>query len=220
MMNTYNQLKELAGLYQGTEDTNLIALKYQDTEDAVLLAYTFCKHIGVAYTQSEKFFGLTPEDLESFALEELHKAMMNYDADKGASLTTLYSKFLCNRLRAETQANNYDKRKCNNNAISFEGSLETEDGESTLGVQFKMGFDDARFDDIDTFMELVENVDLTPNEYRYCEIYIRKVTDTTQVNDSDIAHMLGISSAGVHHIKKKLKQKFSMLAKTDYSVAI
>jgi DNA-binding CsgD family transcriptional regulator len=214
MMETYKQLKDLAALYQGTEDTNLIALQYQEEEDAILLAYTFCKHFGLTVTQCEKYFGLNQDDLASFALEELHKAMMNYRPDGGAKLVTLYSRFLNNRLRTETTNLTYDKRKSNSMTESFEGTPDEEDGK--VGRSVDMGYEEESFSEIEMLMSLADKGELTENEYRYCEIIIKEVSDTTQIKDSEIASRLNVSSAAVHYIKKSLQKKIGIRTNTNF----
>jgi DNA-directed RNA polymerase specialized sigma24 family protein len=217
MIETYRQLKELSALYQGTEDTNQVALQYQDEEDAILLSYVFCKHFGLTVTLTGKYFGLSQEDFASFALEELHKAMMHYRTDGGAKLTTLYSRFLNNRLRTETQFINYDKRKSNNMTESFDSnpaeSTETTDSSSHAE---HIGYSEDSFSEIELLMSLADKGELTENEYRYCEIIIKEVTDVTQIKDSEIASRLNLSSAAVHYIKERLRKKIGIETNTNF----
>lgn len=211
MNKTYEQLKDIAMLHTGEEDANKLALMYQEEEDAVILSYVFCKHFGLTYTECDKYFGITEEDKASFALEELHKAMHHYRENGGASVITLYSRFLNNRLRTETQALNYDKRKGNVNAESFEGTLEEDDkgNKSSTGYSNQLGYEEAGFDEAELLLSLASKEELTENEYRYCKIIIRDVNDTKNIRDSDIAKRLNISSAAVHYIKKSLQKKIA-----------
>lgn len=218
MIETYRNLKELAGMYQGTTDTNEIALKYQDTEDATLLAFAFCAHFGIAVTQSEKYFGLNQEDLASFALEEMHKALLHYREDGGGKLVTLYSKFLNTRLRTETQYNGYDKRKGNSNAESFEGGASESDEGPTVSRADSMGYEEDQFTEIELLLSLVNKGELTDNEYRYCEIIIKEISDIGQIKDSEIASRLDISSAAVHYIKKSLQKKIGIRSNTNFAL--
>lgn len=218
MNQTYNHLKELAKLYRGTEVMEEIALNYQDEEDAILLSYVFCKNIGLTLQITKKYFGLTDDDVESFALEELHKAMMNYRTDGGAKLTTLYSRFLNNRLRSETQALSYDKRKANTLADSLEGELREDDkgNKETTGHMKDVSYVEDNFSQAELLMSLVDKEELTDNEYRYCEIIIKEVKDVEQIKDSEIASRLNISSAAVHYIKKSLQRKIGIRTHNNF----
>lgn len=216
MNETYNNLKELAKLYRGTEVMEEIALNYQDEEDAILLSYVFCKNIGLTYQVTDKYFGLTEDDLSSFALEELHKAMINYRPNGGAKLTTLYSRFLNNRLRTETKALAYDKRKANVLSESLEGEM-TEDDKGNKGTTgMEIGYIEDNFTEVELLMSLVNRDELTDNEYRYCEIIVKEVKDITQIKDSEIASRLNISSAAVHYIKKSLQKKIGIKTNSNF----
>lgn len=218
MNETYSQLKDLAKLYRGGDNANDIALSYQEQEDAVLLAYVFCKNFGLTVTITQSYFGLTDEDLASFALEELHKAMLNFKSDGGAKLVTLYSKYLKNRLRVETQSLNYDKRKSNNLTESFDGPVdEEENGASSYSNS--MGYDEGRFNEIELMLSLADKVELTENEYRYCEIIVEEVSDVAQIKDSEIASRLNISSAAVHYMKKSLQKKIGIKTDLNFSLS-
>lgn len=212
MIETYRQLKELAGLHTGETNVNKLALDYQNTEDTIILSYIFCKHFGLTVTQTDKYFGLTDEDMASFALEELHKALMHYRTDGGAQVTTLYSRFLNNRLRKETIDLTYDKRKSNYVADSFEGEIEENDkGDvSSTGFANELSYNDEGISEVELLMSLAETQELTENEFRYCEIIVSEVSDTCNIKDSEIASRLNISSAAVHYIKKSLRKKIGL----------
>lgn len=222
MNETYNHLREIATLYRGTEVMEKIALEYQDVEDAAQLSYAYCKNIGLTSMVSSKFFGLTEDDISSFSLEEFHKALLHYRADGGAKLVTLYSRFLNNRLRTETQSLNYDKRKSNSNADSFEGSmLEGDAGDvRSTGMSTKLGYEETSFKEIELLMSLAEKDELSDNEYKYCEIIVREVSDVTQIRDTEIAKKLNISSAAVHYIKKSLQKKLAIRSNSNYLLNI
>lgn len=209
MTTTYNQLKELSALYRGPKNFNQIALDYQDTEDAILLSYTFCENMGLISQITQSYFGLTEMDVDSYALEELHKAMMHFKEDSGAKLTTLYSRFLKNRLRAETQALNYDKRVANAKVDSLDG----EDSENEFGLAntYKMqGYHEDRFNEIDILTALTRNDALTENEFKYCQIIVKEVRDVEAINNSEIAEQLNMTSAGLHYLKKSLRKKLGV----------
>lgn len=219
MERTFKQLKDIAQYYRGTEDTDELALRYQETEDAIILSHVFCKHFGLIITLTQKYREvLNEDDITSYALEELHKALMNFRPDSGAKAITLYSRFLSNRLKVEIKVSNYDKRKANILADSFEGDiLKDEKGDKEdSGYSERMGYDDDNFDQIELLEALRNNKNLTENEYKYCEIIIQEVSDTTQIKDSDIASRLNISSSAVHYIKKSLQKKLGIKTEASF----
>lgn len=222
MNETYNNLKELASLYRGTEKMEDIAIAYQDSEDAILLSYVYCTNIGLIFTQSEKYFGLNPEDVDSYALEELHKAMMHFKSDGGAKLTTLYSRFLNNRLRTETQSNSYDKRKSNTKADSYEQSISEDDttGRTNARGELKLSYEETSFTEIELLLSLSGKQELSANEYKYCEIIVKEVSDLSQISNTEIAERLEISSAAVHYIKKSLQKKIAIRTNNNYAINI
>ena len=206
---TFNSLKELAALYQGPKDMNQVALDYQENpEDAILLSHAYCTNIGYIFTQTDKFFNLDSDSMASFVLEEIHRSMMAYEPGKGASWLTLFGRFLTNRLRAETQALNCDKRKSNNMVESFDGAFEFDEEESSnKDLSGLIGYEEEAFNEIELLMSLAEKEEITENEYKYCEIILKEVKSPTSINDSEIAEKLQVSSAAVHYMKKKLRNK-------------
>ena len=224
MNETYNQLAELSTLYRGNGNMNEIAMEYQDTEDAILLSYAHCKNWGLTWLKSEKFFGLTEDDVQSFALEEMHKAMLHFSPTGGAKLQTLYVRFLTNRLRTETQSLNYDKRKSNSMTESMEEEFndmsEHTASSSSHMKKLKLGYEESTFKEIELLMSLAENEELSENEYKYCEIIVSEVSHLEQVTDSDIAKRLNISSAAVHYIKKSLQKKLTIRSNNNYALNI
>jgi DNA-binding CsgD family transcriptional regulator len=218
MKETYQNLKELAALYQGNGDLNEIAMEYKKTEDAILLSYAFCKLYPLIYSTCENYFGLTEEDKSSFALEELHKSMLDYRRDGGAQLQTLFNRYLNRRLRAETQMLNYDKRKSNLYAESFEGTIvEDEKGnKEDTGYSNELGYEEQGFDKVELLLTLADKAGLTENEFKYCEIIINEVSNVKHINDSEIASRLKISSAAVHYIKRSLQKKLAKLSNVNF----
>lgn len=220
MMETYQRLKELAALYEGDGNLNEVAMQYKETEDAILLSYAFCKLYPLIRTTCNKYFGLTDEDKSSFALEELHKAMLDYRRSGGAQLQTLFNRYLDRRLRAETQMLNYDKRKSNLYAESFEGTIvEDEKGnKEDTGYSNQLGYEEEGFDKVEILLTLADKAGLTENEFKYCEFIINEVSNVKHIVDSEIASRLNISSAAVHYIKKSLQKKLAKISAENFSL--
>lgn len=196
MLNTLKNFQDLSSLYTGEKDLDKAALAYQDTQDPVILAYVFCKSFPLIVNQANKYFYLTDSDKASFAVEELHRAMMDFQLNKGAKVQTFYSRYLNNRLRSETQALDMDKRKSNNVAESYEAV-----------VEIKSAYDELGYDNVD-FVDLLETAfNLSENELKYCKIVMNNTLD---VMDSDVAKVIGVSPAAIHYMKKSLAKKLTL----------
>lgn len=194
MYQTYKNFKNLTTLYTGeTSDPSTLAIEYQKTQDPVLLAVVYCEQFAYILTQVEKYFNLTDEDKASFSVEELHKAMMNYNPQGGAKLPTLYSRYLNNRLRAETQMSNHQKRSANNQCECYEAI--------TMNVE---GVEDDRLKDLEFYHSLEQSGMFTENEIALCKIVMN---DTIHIKDVDIAKQLKVSSSAITQMKRSLAKK-------------
>lgn len=201
-MNTYQALLNLSNLFVpagNVATTKELVQAYKEGRQDEVIAHVFCTNYQLFKLTANKFFGLSSEDKDSFILEEIAKALANYDLEneKQAKITTLVSTYLYNRLRAETQALQAASRATLNLATSFEdlGDMDRleEAGDETTYSYSEM-------------YELVYQLDLTENERKCCEIIILN-NDT--LKNSEIAELLGVSRAGVGHIKKSLKVKLA-----------
>jgi RNA polymerase sigma factor (sigma-70 family) len=205
MRETYENLRELANLYRGTEALEELALNYQNTEDPIILAYVFTKQYGLIYGVCQKYFYLNESDFASFSVEEVHKVLMKFDpnAEKVASVRTMIVRYLERRLYKETKELNYQKRSANNTADSYEVFV-TEQQTSSKAMSYK----EDKFEMVE-LIDLVNKVDsLTDNEIKYCKIIMQS---GDKVKATDIAQELGISSSAVTQIKKSLQGKLSFM---------
>ena len=204
-MNTYQNLLQFSNLFTEefvSEDTKLDAVQiiniYNSGRETETISYLFCTNYQLFRVTANKFFGLSTEDKDSFILEEISKALVNFDAGKSnnAKLTTIITAYIYNRLRTETQALQAASKCTLNLSTSFEdlGDMERleEAGDSSTYSYSEM-------------YELVNQLDLTENERKTCEIIMLN----EDVKNADIANMLEISRAGVGHIKKSLKLKLA-----------
>lgn len=199
MQTTYKNFKELSTLYTGqTSNLDALALEYQQTEDPIILAVVFCKQYPYILTQVEKYYNLSESDKSSFSVEELHKAMLDFQTGKGAKIQTFFSRYLNRRLYKETWVLSHQKRSANNSADSYEAVM-----------QVKAGYDEAGFSDCDFIYSLENSNLLTENELKYCRIIMR---ETAKLTDSEIARELSVSPSAVNQMKKSLKKKFMSLS--------
>ena len=192
MFETYASLMPLAQLHTGT--TNLVEISdlYKLQEDPILLAHVFCKNFGIIVLESKKYFGVSEEDKASWAVEELHKALLAYDAARGASVQVFFSRCLNNRLRSETQSLNRHRRKANTNCQEFEAMSE-----------ISAAYTESAYAHVE-LVETLAQLNLSDRELDYCKIVMDYYP---HVKDTDIAKSFGVSSAAIHYLKEGIEQK-------------
>ena len=196
MNNTFSTLKTLSNLYKGSDDLSQIAEEYQLDKSPIKFAYVACKLEHYLKTQTNKYWGLTEEDKESFMLEEIDRAMLNYTPSKGAKVQTLISIYVNNRLRTETQQLQHDKRSANNTADSYEEIIATKENDEV---------DCTQYQDIE-IMSLLKSAELTESEMACCRIIME---EPHELKNTEIAAVLGITSAGVGYLKKRIAVKLA-----------
>lgn len=199
-MNTYEALLPLSNLFietVGDTSTHSVMYHYRKVNQNDAIAYVYCRHHLLFKQQANKFFGLTVEDKESFILEEIMKAMDNYSPDNGAKLETYICRYIYNRLRTETQELDAASRRTLNYANGFE-DLGEEDRMEEIS-------NDGNYSYAEMY-NLVNDIDLTDNERKCCEVIL---LNTDILKNSEIANAMGVSRAGVGHIKKSLKLKLA-----------
>jgi hypothetical protein len=216
MLNTLKNFQELANLYDGqTSDLDDIAYLYLIDEDPIKLAFMFCKLFPLIMNQTGKYFNLTESDKASFAVEELHNAMMDFEKDQGAKIYTFYSRYLNARLRNETVALAQDKRKSDYVSESYEAITQaTTDASGRKDkvkamAEINAGMIETGYDNVE-LMDLLENeMKLSEKELKYCNIVM---TNSTGISDSDIARKMGVTPAAINYMKKSLARKLMLVS--------
>lgn len=198
MQKTYETLHELSKLHSGNTSLESLSLDYQSSRNPEIISYVFCKLFNLSVSNTNRYFTLTDADKASFCLEELDKAMLAFDATKGTKFSTLYVTYLLNRLRVEAYSLTHQLRKGNYDTES----LDIEQNDDNFSII--QGMDEKEYDVIDLH-ETLESFNLTPNELSYCKI----ATKYTSLKDTDIATMLGISSAAITYLRRSLSKKLS-----------
>lgn len=211
MRETFRNFKEIANLNGADLNVEMVR-NYKDTQDMTVLAKVYVKYYAHLTNVSAKFFNITEADKASCIVEEIHKALMNFDSEKGAAIQTLVTKYVNNRLRAETQSESYQVRKANSESDSYEGLCEV----SGIAEETE---EDAS---IAETLSVLDSLEITENERRYCEIILldrtgeladkdkdREVISTTKILDTEIAQIMGITGAGVAYIRKSLAKKLT-----------
>jgi RNA polymerase sigma factor (sigma-70 family) len=193
MLGTLNMLSTL--IIEDTRDMSLeqIAEAYRESLNPSLLALAFEKTFKLIIHVSKNYYGLTDEDIASFALEKLDICLQTYRSGQ-ANFSTYFTTTLMNKFREETEALNTQKRK----ALFFSDSYE---------VMVENGFDlvAATCED-DEIMDTLTQYKLTEKELQYCSLILN------EWSNSEISKMMGVSVMTLSNIRKKLREKLMPLA--------
>ena len=167
--------------------------QYKKDEDPMAFSNIFRELYPLSLSVCSKFWNLTENDMASFCLEELHKAIISYDETKtNAKFQTYFATCFRNRLRHETQKLSCDKRKANVKSDDFAAYAEIAQG------YYEVGIENAEIYD------LLEGSNLSEKEQQYCKI----IMDTPgKITDKEISKIIGVSSAAVNYMKKRLRVK-------------
>jgi RNA polymerase sigma factor (sigma-70 family) len=193
MLKTLNMLSTL--IIEDTRDMSLeqIAEAYRESLNPSLLALAFEKTFKLIMHVSKNYYGLTDEDIASFALEKLDDCLLTYKNGQ-ASFSTYFTRTLHNKFREETEALNTQKRK----ALFFSDSYE---------VMVENGFDlvAATCED-DEIMDTLTQYKLTKKELQYCSLILNGWSN------SEISKIMGVSVMALSNMRKKLREKLMPLA--------
>lgn len=184
-------------------DVELVTMFKQGQEDEVI-QYIYNVHHYAFQTVSKRYFGIDEATVESTILEQIWRAIQEFDPARGTKLVTLICTFIKNDLRATSMLNNTYKRKANQaNVCSVFSAFETEENDRC----FEQGEEDMAYNELE-MLELLDTLDLTENQYNYCQCIIQQLCETSMAG---IANHLGISRAGALSIKKALQSKLAFL---------
>jgi len=192
MLRTLNMLSTL--IIKDTRDMSLeqIAEAYRESLNPSLLALAFEKVFKLIIHVSTKYYGLTNEDIASFALEKLDFSLQTYKIGQ-ANFTTYFTTVLMNKFREETEALNTQKRK----AIFFSDSYET---------MVENGYDLVACTIEDDIVYSLEEYNLSVRELEYCNLII------ADYSNAEISAKLGVSVMTLSNMRKKLREKLMPLA--------
>lgn len=160
-----------------------LALFYQSKPDTNILATAFSKLFNLIFKIKDEYWGLDETDIASWSLEILDKCLRTYNGL--AKFTTYYAKCFRNKLREETEKQNYKKRKCilvSINDVVEEGLC-----------------------DVYNLIDLLLPKNLTDKEKTYC------LLASKGYDNSFIADVLGVSRMTISNIRKSLQIKLATL---------
>lgn len=173
------KLDQLVELYQQTGGDEILGVLYHELEMLI-------------FNLSSSYWGLTKEDVSSFAFETVYQCLQTYRIDGGAKFTSYFATSFKFRLRAETMALSQQKRKANLIAVSYEGLVE--DG-FDVGVEC--------LSDV-AVIDAINRLALTTNEKKYCMLILEG-----KYNNTEIANILGLSVMSLSNMRKRLRIKLA-----------
>ena len=194
MQETY---KMLVGLIQNKyKDLSMeqLAIEYQKELNPSNLAESFVRNYSFILQISSHYYGLTDQDIASYALERLDYCLQTYQ--QGNKFLTYYGTVLKNKLREETQYLNTHKRKAIFHSSSYE-------------VMVDNGFDIVACAQEDETTNLVEDLrerGLEDREIQYC-IYL-----LLGESNADIAKNMGCTIMTLCNMRKRMRIKLGNLA--------
>ena len=193
MLRTLNTLSTLVTCDLEKMTLEEIAKSYRGSLNPSLLAAAFKKTYRLILDISNRYYGLSSEDIASFSLEKLDSCLQTYEADK-AAFTTFFTTHLINKFREETQSLNTHKRK----ALFYSNSYETmvENG-------YDIVYDES---DQDNLIYSLQGYDLTDKEFQYCDLILKEWTN------KEIANVMDVSVMTLSNIRKRLREKLTPLA--------
>jgi RNA polymerase sigma factor (sigma-70 family) len=156
-----------------------------------LLALAFEKLFPLMLNTAQHYFGLTLEDVASFALQELDYSLRSFEQGRQA-FTTYSMTVFRNRLREETIANNQQKRSANQGCVDID-SLAQHIYEVDADVELV------------EFLLMLDSLNLTPRERVYCD-YLMEGWRTR-----DISTAMDVSPARLSQFRKQLRKKLQPL---------
>lgn len=201
MIGTLKTFKPIAKLADHSKNEIDLIQDYQKSKSSEIYCLMFVRYFNLLNMTAEGYFNLTADDKESFATEELSKALMDFSEDKGSfggMLKTYYS----NRLRTETQRLNTYRRSINYSVEYLDG-LKDADGKD---VKSQIADDRNPFSFVE-MREALASISLNRRQLTYC---LCKMIGG--FSDSDIADRAGISSAAITKMRSSFKIKFQLFA--------
>ncbi len=168
-----------------------IAVAYREDLNPSLLAAAFSKTYNLIINISNRYHGLTQDDIASFSLEKLDFCLQTYNGDKAAFSTYFYIN-LTNKFREETQYLNTQKRKVMFYCQSYDEMVEN-------------GFDLESPEQMRDTIDNLASYGLTERERVYCDLILKDFTN------EEISKLLGVSVMTLSNMRKKLRKKLRPL---------
>jgi len=194
MQETY---KMMVGLMQDKyRDLSMeqLALEYQKELNPSILAESFVRNYNFIFQMASGYYGLTEQDIASYALERLDYCLQTYQ--QGRKFLTYYGTVLKNKFREETQYLNTYKRKVIFHSSSYEAMVDN-------------GFDlvaSAQEDEITNLVEDLREQGLEDREIQYCFYLL------IGESNAEIAKNMGCTIMTLCNMRKRMRIKLGKFA--------
>ena len=189
MYNTVKMFKQYVIPEKLNEPIESLAFEYQATHSQAIFATVFYLTYRPALAIANHYYGITTQDVASWAVEKLDYCLETFRADFNEKFITYFCTVLDNKLKEETKALSMQKRKVYLLADSYEQLVED-------------GFDEAIEPSTDFEIETLDVSEaLTEREYQFCYMVVQEYTSL------EIAEALGVSQMTLTNIRKQLRLK-------------
>lgn len=185
MEKTLKLLKTIIEKDETTKEDKILIQEYQKSLKPSILACFYERYYKLFISIGNKFVILSSEDKASFILEELDKALQNYNLIENTKFSTYLTTCLKNRFKMEIESLNTHKRKTIYNLISYENMVENGfDIESNVGIS------------------ILDIPKLTDKQNLILNLLYKGYSLT------DIAKKLNTTTQNIYNIRNKIQKKF------------
>jgi len=103
MKETLKMMRSIIIGYEKDKTINELLQEYKDNESPNILAYLYVNNFGVIQKFADKYKMIDTQDVASYSLQELDKAIKQYDFNSDCKFITFFVTYLKNRLRSEQE---------------------------------------------------------------------------------------------------------------------
>lgn len=103
MKETLKMMRSIIVGYEKDKTINELLQEYKDNESPNILAYLYVTNFGVIQKFADKYKMIDTQDIASYSLQELDKAIKQYDFNSDCKFITFFVAYLKNRLRSEQE---------------------------------------------------------------------------------------------------------------------
>lgn len=183
MEETLKMMKTVIEGYEKDKSIKELLEVYKSKQTPNILAYLFVSNFGIIIKVKNLFPLLDEQDVSSFSLQELDKAILNYDFNANCSFVTFFVACLRNRLRTESESLYNHIRFANYNTVDIDACFNLGDGKDIT-------------DELEDY-----NSNLSEKEKEHCNMLLSGYTV------KEIANLLNISTTCVYERSKKIGKK-------------
>ena len=196
MYTVYKNFKIMSeGFDEQFKDLNEVAKYYQETKNQRCICVVFINQYGNIWNTTSKFPKLDVQDKISIALQQIDRALLDFDCTRGTKLQTLAMNYIFRSCYALSMQRNALSRKVNyDTEISTSYEVFTEQG-----IDWS---EENKQQEYFEYIDWINSLNLNENQKKYCYIV---GLNPNKVRDADIARELNISQSAVCQMKRKLK---------------